>query len=68
MLEGYIPGQLLFVHNITIPIKHNVDWESIRQQKHMKINKEYICEINKQVDHDYKVGYKVMLTNNAAYK
>ena len=32
MLEGYIPGQLLFVHNITIPIKHNVDWESIRRK------------------------------------
>ena len=34
----------------------------------MKINKDNIREINKQVDHAYKVGYKVMLTNNAAYK
>ena len=45
-----------------------MDWESIRRKKHMKINKDNIREINKQVDHDYKVGYKVMLTNNAAYK
>ena len=34
----------------------------------MQINKDNICKNNKRVDHDYKVGDKAMLTNNAAYK
>ena len=43
-----------------------VDWELIHQRKQTQINKYNICENNKRVDHDYKVGDKVMLNNNAA--
>ena len=32
----------------------------------MQINKDDIRKHIKQVDHNYKVGYKVMLNNNAA--
>ena len=34
----------------------------------MQINKDNIRKNNKTFDHDYKVGDKVMLANNAAYK
>ena len=29
----YSPGQLIFGHDMIIPIKHRVDWGLIRQQK-----------------------------------
>ena len=31
-LKGYSQVQLLFVHDIVLPIKHTVDWELIRQK------------------------------------
>ena len=45
-----------------------MDWELIRQQKETKLNKESIRKNRNQVDHNYKVGDKVMLANNIAYK
>ena len=42
--------------------------ELIHQQKLTKINKNNIRKSSKIVDHDYKVGKKVMLTNNYAFK
>ena len=67
-LKGYSPGQLLFGSDMIIPIKHNVDWEVIHQQKDTPINKDNIHENNKRADHYYKSGDKVMLTNNSVYK
>ena len=46
-------------------IKHTVDWKLICQQKQTQINRDNIRENIKRVDHDYKVGDKVMLNNNA---
>ena len=51
-----------------LPIKHKVEWEFIRQQKQMQINKYDIRKNIKRFDHGFKVGDKVTLTNNAAYK
>ena len=51
-----------------LPIKHKVDWELIRQINQMQIIKDNIRKNNKVVDHNYKVGDKVMLNNHAAYK
>ena len=51
-----------------LPIKHKVGWESIRKQKQTQINKDNIRKNNKRVDHEYKVGDKIMLNNHAAYK
>ena len=60
-------GQLVFGCDIILPIKHNVDWALIRQQKQTQINKDNIRENNKIVGHDYKVGDKVFLNNHTAY-
>ena len=67
-LNGYIPVQLVFGSDIILLIKHKVDWELIRQQKQTQINKDNICENRKKVEHNYKVGDKFILNNNAAHK
>ena len=51
-----------------LPIKHKVDWELITQNIQTQINKDNIRENNKTVDHDYKVGYKVVLDNQSTQK
>ena len=50
---------------MVIPIKHKSDWELIRQKKLTQINKDNICKNNKRVDHNYKVGVKAIIDNNA---
>ena len=67
-LKCYSPGQLVFGRDIILLIKYMVDWELIRQGKQTQINKYNIRKNRKQVDHDYKVGDKIMLNNHAAYK
>ena len=64
----YGPGQLVFGRDMIIPIKNKEDWGLILQQKQIQINKDSIRKNIKRVDHDYKVGDKVMLNNHAAYK
>ena len=59
------PGQLVCGRDMIILIKHKVDWELIRQWKQNKINKGDIRENKNWVDHDYKVGDKVMLNHHA---
>ena len=49
-------------------IKHVADWELICHQKQVKINEYNIRKKSKIVDHNYKVGDKVMLNNNTAFK
>ena len=49
-------------------IKYKADWELIRQIKQMQMNKDNIHKDNDRFYHDYKVGDKSMLTDNAAYK
>ena len=66
-LKGYSPGQLVFGHYMILPIKYTADWELLRQWKQAQINKDNILENSKRVDHDYKVGDKVMIANNAAF-
>ena len=51
-----------------IPIKHKADWELLRQQNQTQMNKDNKRKNNKRFHHDYKIGDKFMLTNNAAYK
>ena len=66
MLKGYSPGQLMFGRDMILLIKHKLDWELIRQQNQEKINKENIRKNINQVNHDYKVGDKVMLAKHTA--
>ena len=65
-LKCYIQGQLVFDRDMILLIKHKVDWELICQKKQAQINKYNIRENNKRVDHDHKVGDRVMFTNNTA--
>ena len=51
-----------------LPIKHTLGWELICKQKQAQINKENICKNKHRVDHNYKVGEIVMLTNHTTYK
>ena len=51
-----------------LPIKYKVDWELTSQRKQTQINKYNTRGNIKRVDHEYKVGDKVMLNNHAAYK
>ena len=67
-LKGYSPGQLLFGHDMILPIKHKLDWVLIRQQKQAQINEDNIRENIHRVEYDYKVRDDVMLTNHTAYK
>ena len=49
-------------------IKHTADWELIHHINQTQINKDKICNNSKRLDHDYQVGDKFMLTNNAAFE
>ena len=67
-LNDYIPGLLVSGRDIIILIKHNADWELIRQRNQNQINKDNIHKDINRVDHDYNVRDKFMINNNAAYK
>ena len=67
-LKVYSLIQLLFIRDMTLLIKHKVDWESIHPKKQTQINKDNIRKNIKRVEPDYRVRDKVMLNNNAAYK
>ena len=51
-----------------IPIKYKVGWELISHRKQVQINKDNIRVNNIRIEYDYKVGGKMMLNKNAAYK
>ena len=67
-LKGYSPGELVFGRDMFLWIKHLAYLEFIRQKNQAQINKDNIQENRNQVDHDYNVLNKVMLTNHVAYK
>ena len=41
-LKVYSPVQLVFIHDIILPIKHKLGWGLIRQQNHMQIKKDHV--------------------------
>ena len=49
-------------------INHVVDWRYICQRKKTQINKDVTRENTTRIDHDYRVGDKVMTNNRSAYK
>ena len=57
-----------FGHDMILPIKYTVDWKLTSQKKQTQINKYNISENINRVDHDYKVGDKVMFTQHTAHK
>lgn len=63
----HTPGQLVFGRDMIFNIKHQANWEYIRQRKQRLINQNNLRENSKRVFHEYSVGDKVLLikgTNN----
>ena len=56
------PGQLVFGRDMILPVKFNADWALIAQQKQESIIKSNTKENKKRIQHEYKVGDKVLLT------
>ena len=50
-----IPGQLVFVRDMILPINHVVDWGYICQRKQTQINKYIARENNNIIDHNYRL-------------
>ena len=65
-LKGNSTCQLVFGHDMILPIKHKVDWELICKRKQTQNNKDNICKNRNRVDHDYKFGDKVMFYKHTA--
>ena len=51
-----------------LPIKHEVDWELICQQKQTQMNIDNTRKNRHRVDYDYKIGGNVMITKHTADK
>ena len=62
------PGQLVFGRDMILNIKHVADWEAIKQRKQKLINQNNKRENNKRIQHKYRVGDKVLMTNKKARK
>ena len=55
------PGQLVFGRDMLLPIQIKTYWARIRQRKQDIINVEYDKENAKCIEHEYRVGEKVLL-------
>ena len=62
--KSYSPGQLVFVCDMIIQVKHRVHWELIHQKKQTQINRDNTRENKHSVDYDYTFGDNVMLNNH----
>ena len=62
------PGQLVFGRDMILPINHLADWRYIRQHKQTQIDNYVIWENTTRIDHDYRVGDKVMTQTRSAFK
>ena len=55
------PGQLVFGRDMLLPIQIKTDWARIRQRKQDVINVNNRKENAKRIEHEYRVGEKVLL-------
>ena len=62
------PGQLVFGRDTMLNIKHEADWELIRQRKQQMINKNNLRENSKRIPYTYQPGQKVLLKTGTEYK
>ena len=62
------PGQLVFVGDMILHINNVADWRYIRQRKQTQTNKGVTRENTTRIDHNYRVGDKVMTNNMPSYK
>ena len=66
--KGKSPGQLVFGRDMILPINHLADWRYIRQHKQTQIDNYVIWENTTRIDHDYRVGDKILIKDRSAYK
>ena len=55
------PGQLVFGRDMLLPTQFKADWASIALRKQKLINESNARENKKRIQHEYKVGDKVLL-------
>ena len=60
------PGQLVFVRDMILPIKHIADWRYIRQCNQSQIEKYVISKNSNWINYDHRVGNQVFLSYKAA--
>ena len=54
--HGHSSAQLVFGRDMFSPVSVDVDWNAIRENKQMRINKSNARENSKRVPHTYKKG------------
>ena len=64
--KGKIPGHVFFGRYMILPIKHVAYFRYIRQRKPAQIDKDVIRENTTRINHDYRVGDKVMTLPKSA--
>jgi hypothetical protein len=62
------PGQSVLGRDMTFNIKHEANWEFFRKRKQQLIEKNNKAENVKQIDHNYNVGDKVLITRGTVNK
>ena len=62
------PGQLVFGRDMILNVKHEANWEFIRQRKQTIIEKNNKAENAKRVPHTYTVGDKVLIRRGNEHK
>jgi len=56
------PGQLVFGRDMLLDLKYRADWAGIKLRKQNLIDKGVVRENKSRVQHDYKVGDRVLYT------
>ena len=62
------PGQLVFGRDMLLNVKFIADWEAIRLRKQRDIDRNNVQENSLRINHDYKIGDKVLITNNDIHR
>jgi hypothetical protein len=60
------PGKLVFGRDMVLPIKFMADWGAIEQQRQKEMGRNNRRENASRISHDYKVGDKILLKNQAS--
>ena len=61
---GATPAQLVFGRDMVYPLAYVAEWDVIRRNKQRLIDKNNARENAACVDHDYRVGDKVLIINS----
>ncbi len=56
------PGAAIFGRNMLFDIPFRADWNKIGDYRQCQTDLDTACIISKQVDYDYKIGNKVLVT------